>query len=769
MLRRKQIESLARMAACAAVSLLAQSCTPQAQIAASLYNDGQSAEAAKDLKKAEQSYVSCLSAALDGNSEEYRLAALNRLTELEKRLNNPSKAKSYMNKAATLAENVKYKDDKTPSVSLAKEQHEALVRLGDWEFEDGNYISARKLYEKATSLEPVLKIEPQSNQSAYTLISRLEARASMENAQVKKGMSKNKSTLEMRGPEFIKRSSARHKVQKDMNEALNRYRDDGSAENAAKFLQQLEKIYTIYGATEPEYRNALNYGTRAFLLHNNPEPIAPFVEKDLTRYNNFSQAALDNAVPQAVEDATSYVQDLLMLGMIRRHQGRFGEGLDFCMKAQSLAKKVIPENSRMDYELSHETAMALEHMQRFAEALPYRRRVVAMIDTYDKEHTSYADQMSSLGTDLFANGLFGDAESAFKKSIQIKRAEKNQNNYCNILHTYADTLLKLGKTKEARMILLESLPYSQKTGSFSLINNYTLLMRAYRDIDPKAAIQYGKKSLDQMRKFGTFNHEYLPADNFLKVAEIQVQNHWCNDGIKTLDEGVAWQIAHGQELSAFTAAMLNLKGAALNELGKYDEEEICRLKALDLCRRFVPPQPGPLTSTMFQTAARFQQRKKFEQAEKLYREAIVLSAKSADPSCKQIELQSKASLGVIAIIQRNDRVTAERYKAELLPVFKSRLRNVTHQDISLCLNIADLCFYLKDKENCQKLLNMAQSVYDKDPQKNPSLRERLEAHRNTYAPLLSLDKTGSWCSRCASILVFGNMPNQINSADPELS
>lgn len=717
--------------------MLIQSCSSSAQVTADLYRDALTAVTTKDLKKAEQLYISCVSAGQDARSEYFQLAALNRLTELEKQLNNPSKSKSYMNQAATLAENVKNTDDNSQSVSLAKEKHEALVRLGDWEFEDGNYISARKLYEKAAALESLLKVDPLSKDSACARISRLEARATIENEQVKKAMSKNKTTLEKRGPEFIKRSKERHKVQKDMNEALNQYRADGSAESADKFLRELQNIFTIYGATEPEYRSALNYAARTFLLHNNPEKIAPYVERDLARYSDFSQADLANAVPQAVENATSYVQDLIMLSMIRRHQKRFDEDVDCCMKAQSLAKKVIPENSRLDYELNFETAIALEQKERHAEALPYRRRALSMIDTYDKEHASYADQMSSLGTDLFASNLFADAETAFRKSIEKKKAEKNENNFSNIMHAYACTLLKLGRYSDARKILLESIPYSEKTGNFSPVYCYTLLMRAFCDADPKTAIYYGKKSLQRMRKFGTFNHEYLPADNFLNIAEIEVQNHWCKNGIQTLDEGVAWQLAHGKELSAHTAAMLNLKASALNQLGKYEEEEKCRLKALELCRRLTPPQPAPLVSTMFQTAARFQQKNKFEKAERLYREALELSAKSEDLACKQIGLQSKAALGVIAIIQRNDRTTAERYKVELMPVFKSHFRNVTHADISLCLNIADLCFYLKDRKNCQILLDTAQSLYDKDPQKSRSLQERLEAHRNTYAPLLS--------------------------------
>jgi hypothetical protein len=741
-MRRKKSKVLVRAAAGVAALLFIQSCSSSAQVASNLYHDAQAAEANRDLNKAEQLYSSCVSASLDARSEGYQLAALNRLTELQKQLNNPSKAKSYMNKAATLAENVKEHSESSESnrkrqgVSLAKEQHEALMRLADWEFEDGNYISSRKLYEKAAALEPQLNILPDSNYSAATRINRLETRSQLEHEQVKKGMSKNQASAMLRGPQFAERSLDRRKVLDKMNVAMNTYRADGREESARAFLKELETIRTTYGAKEPEYRSALSFGARTFLLHNNPDPIAPFVEADLKLHESFSQAELDNAVPQAVENATSYVQDLVMLAMIRKHQNRFAESLDYCQRAQKLAKQVIPAKSRLDFELSLETAIALEHNNRHAEALPYRRHVLEIYNLYDKDMNSYANQMSSIGTDLFANNLIVESEAAFKEAVKLKRKQKNPENLSHTLHAYADTLIKTGKYAEARKILIESLPYSQKDGKSQQIYNYTLLISACRDINPTEAVMYGKKSLEEMRRYGTFNQDFMIAQNCVGVAEIEMRMGKYKDAVKTLDEGVEWQLAHGKELSAFTAGMLNLKAAALHALGKYDEEEKCRLRSVDICRRFSPPQPDPLASTLFQTAARLQQREKFEQAEKLYKEAIAIGAKENDIAYKQVQLQCLAALGEIAILYRKDTKLAENYKAQLVPTYKKYLRNVTHADISLCLTIGDLCFMLKDKKNLQTLLDTAQSAYDKDPQKRPEQLEKLQRHRKTYNTLL---------------------------------
>ncbi|HIN67516.1 MAG TPA: tetratricopeptide repeat protein, partial [Candidatus Obscuribacterales bacterium] len=230
--------------------------------------------------------------------------------------------------------------------------------------------------------------------------------------------------------------------------------------------------------------------------------------------------------------------------------------------------------------------------------------------------------------------------------------------------------------------------------------------------------------------------DFMIAQNCVGVADIEMRMGKYKDAVKTLDEGVEWQLAHGKELSAFTAGMLNLKAAALHALGKYDEEEKCRLRSLDICRRFSPPQPDPLASTLFQTAARLQQREKFEQAEKLYKEAIAIGAKENDIAYKQVQLQCLAALGEIAIVYRKDTKLAENYRAQLVPTYKKYLRNVTHADISLCLTIGDLCFMLKDKKNLQTLLDTAQSAYDKDPQKRPEQLEKLQRHRKTYNTLL---------------------------------
>lgn len=735
-------KTLIRVATCITALLLVQSCASNAQLAADLYRDAQSAENAKELKKAEHLYVSCVSAGQDARRNDYQLAALNRLTDLEKQLSNQSKAKAYMNQAATLAENISEREESSKTTddsklfSLPKEQHIALMRLADWEFEDGNYISARKLFEKASTLEEQLQIDAKSNDSAFLRIARLDSRAEIEHKQISFAMSKDPSAAMIHGPAYEHRLEDRRKLLHRWNEMLNQYRDDGKEQSGKEVLRMLQVLRTTYGYTEPEFRSAMNFAVKTFLFHGHPDTVVSIVEQDLPLYRNFSQADLDNAVPQAVDNATCYAQDLVLLAMIYRHQGRFEESLAKCMEAQKISKQVIPANSTLEWELALESAIALEHNNKHAEAVPYRRLVLARASENDVAASEIADILSNLGTDYFEGGNTVEAEAAFKEAIRLKRKEKNKENFSYILQAYAKTLIALGRNTEARKILIEAIPDSDRQGGFQPIYTYSLLLSACRDINPKEAVMYGKKSLELMRKNGTYNHDHMMSENCVKVAEIQVIHHLYKDAIKTLDEGYAWQKAHGKEFTAHTAGMLNLQGTALHELGKLDEEEATRLKAIELCRRFNPPQPGPLASTLFQTASRLQQRSKWEQAEKLYKEALVVSATKDNPTCRQVNLQSKAALGVIAAIHRKDIKMAEQYKSEILPIDKKYFCNITHADISMLVTVADLCFILHDKKNLKLLMDTAQSIYDKDPQKQPDQLERLQRHRKTYAALL---------------------------------
>ncbi len=206
--RRISTHFLLSMAIGIASTLAISSCTQPDNLAAELYKKGQAAEASKDWIQAEKHYLETISAALESKSEYYHLASINRLTDVEASLHSPSKAKSYMNQAATLAEkmeneNKNFRGDKP----LAQEKHAAIMRLANWLFEDGNYVSARRLYGKAFNLEEELKLDPKDNSSAANCIKKLDSLESFEHSQVSSQLGKNGYSTALRGPEAAQRAS----------------------------------------------------------------------------------------------------------------------------------------------------------------------------------------------------------------------------------------------------------------------------------------------------------------------------------------------------------------------------------------------------------------------------------------------------------------------------------------------------------------------------------------------------------------------------------
>ncbi len=191
-------------------ALAISGCTQPDNLAAELYKKGQAAEVSKDWKQAEKQYLETLSAALESKSAHYHLASINRLTDVEVSLHNPSKAKSYMNQAATLAEKMENENKNfSGNEPLAREKHVAIMRLANWLFEDGNYVSARRLYGKAFNLEEELKIDPKDDSSAANRIKKLDALESFEHSQVSSQLGKNGYSTALRGPEAAPAGVAR--------------------------------------------------------------------------------------------------------------------------------------------------------------------------------------------------------------------------------------------------------------------------------------------------------------------------------------------------------------------------------------------------------------------------------------------------------------------------------------------------------------------------------------------------------------------------------
>ncbi len=725
-------------------AVITSSCTSSAHLAGEFYQKAEAAQASNDLQQAEKCYLNCLAATATGTptSSYYKLAAVNRLTELENKLHNPSKAKSYMNQAATLAENIKQKgegqddetdrtkpvSDQSADIALAKEKHIALMRLADWLFQEGNFISSSKLYDKSLALETELKIAPTDENSAAGRIKTLESSSSFEHDQISSTLSSSSNLSALRGSAADARAKAR---QKDLDEILAIQKDfqtQGGTELAHKLLDALGKVRNALGNREDTYRTWQKIVSTSLITKGQYNLLAPVIEADMKDFSSFSTADLESAQPEAVENATNFVQDLIVIAQIKQQKSEWQNMLACCTKAQPLAGKLIRADSTEDYELSLLTATALEATGKRAEALPYRKRQLEIFEKVFYDRSIHSDYLASYAFDLVAVNRLAEAEAVARKSYDQKQKLKIKHDLFSFLVSYADLFKREEKFDEARKILLEALPLCQHADNkIQLMECYSILAAVCAKTHKTEALEYNRHIRDILRKNDEFGQNYRVSQSFLESAAIECQLGRRQEAIKTLDEGIKWQISNNDISSAYTAAMYNLKGAALGELGNWKQDKECKLKSIEICRHLNPPQPSPLASSLFQAAHRCLAHKEYELSEKLFREALQVTAAENNSEGKEMNLMCKAALGSCLVLSNKDPADAKRVKTEALSTYKSAFTSQPAFDISLCCCIAELCIALKDKKNATLVLHEADLIKAKE--KYPPVYANLERQK----------------------------------------
>jgi hypothetical protein len=736
---RKQRQNLLAVLLGTAVLLSSTGCTQPIDQSGVIFRKAHEEEAAGDLKQAEQYYLACIASSIETKSRYYHLAAINRLTELEKKLNNQPKSKIYMNQAATFAENnisndKKEGEKKSSSESenlMAQECHLALMRLADWLYEDGNFVSARKLYEKAAELEKTFHFNSSSETSAEARIKILDSQAKSESDNIETRLEMNRYSKTLRGPAAAQRSEERHRMSENLARLCLDYQNNGDKSLADETVALLSKLRDIYGPREDEYRRRYCELAAALNIRDNFALLTPLVESDLKEFSSFSRADLDAAIPEAVENATFYTQDLLIMAEMRYRQKRYEEMLELCRKVETLAPKVLRENSELEVQFLGFMALALEFNNQKTKALPYRKKHLEKFRKTHDNPVAYSDFLHHYQLDLIDAGMNAEAENVAEEIIKIKRTVKGESHIVPSYLTYATALIKDDKHEKARQVLLEALPncrkYKDKNG---LLGCYALLSQACAKSHPEEAIAYSKSVEDLLRKNGDFGAKHMMAEIAITRATAEIQTGKSADAARTLDRAIEWQLAHKNEVSAYTAGLYNLKAAVLGRTsGDWTAEKKCRSKAIDICRGFQPPQPGPLASTLIQTAFQYEKHQEFGEAEKHFREAIGVLKNSENPAEKETLLNSKAALA--GCLKRANKNPAEvlSLKNEILPVYKSRFTNVPDSDLSLCLVIAELCTLLQDKTNLKLVMQEAESIYAKNKTGLKAFDERIEFQR----------------------------------------
>ena len=737
---RKQRRNLLAVLLGTAAVVSASGCTQPTDQSGVIFRKAQAEEAAGELILAEQYYLACAASSLETKSTYYQLAAVNRLTELEKKLNNLPKSKIYMNQAATIAEN-NISNSKSESESendtsannknlLAQECHLAVMRLADWLYEDGNFVSARKLYEKAAQLEKTFQFDSTSETSADARIKIVDSQAKSESDNIETRLEMNRYSKTLRGPAAAKRSEERHRKADLLAKTIRDYRNKGDKALADKAVSLLFQLCSTYGPREDEYRRHFTDVAQTLSLRENFDLLTPLLEQDMKEFASYSQADLDAAVPEAVENATFYTQDMILMADMKFRQKQYPEMLELCQKAEKLAPKVIREKSQLEMEYLNTMALALEFNGFKTKALPFRRRQVELFKKSHDNPMAYSDFLHYYQLDLTDAGMMAEAEKVAEEILSIKKKLKHENHIVPPFMTYALTLIKQDKFEKARTILLEALPHCQKyKDKEALLNCYVLLYQVCARNHPDEAIKYTRSAQDLVRKQGDFGQKQVMAQTIFARAVAESQLGKDKEALQDLDSAIVWQTTHGNELTAHTAAMLNLKAQILGRTGDWEEEKNCRARAIEICRRLEPPQPGPHASTLIQAAFQYEKHHDFGEAEKHFRDAIGVLKNSKSPEQKETLLNSKAALaGCLKRANKNpDEVLS--LKSEILPVYKSHFTNVPDSDLSLCLVIAELCAQMQDRNNLKLVMQETESIYAKHKDSLRAFDARLEKQR----------------------------------------
>jgi len=718
---------------CSLLVLLLSGCATSDQ-AAALYAKAEKEAQANNPKLAEATYLACAAYSSESKSQYYQLAAINRLTELEKQLGNATKSRQYMTQAATLAEKLDASSgsaasDKTNAL-LAKERHLALMRLADSLYEDGNFVSAKKLYEQASSLEAMPQLKNAEN-AASERIRILDQQAKAENENFDRRLAINRNSKEFRGADAAKRANDRQKLIEKLSSTASAFLESGNEELVPRLLDMLYQLRSEYSYREDAYRRAYKEVASALIARKRFDVLAPLVEEDVRKVSSYTKVDLDAAVPEAVDNATFHTQDLIILSQMMMHQKRYAETLATIQKVEVVAPKVIRPNSPLEVEFLTSLASAYEQNGQRLRALPIRERQMEILNTAVNQPFVYVDALFNYRRDLIEVGRLDEAEKFSEEMIQTVKGLKTKVHTIPAYMSYCDLLMRNKKFEKARPVLLEAIKICQaQNNTAALLNCYVMLSTACSQSSLKEALTYSKHAEGLIRKHGDFGQQQM-ALIMLNSASYEVQLGKNKDAIGTLDSAIAWQIEHKQTQSACTVALYNLKAIALGNLNDWSGEKIVRSKAIEICRQMNPPQPSVLASTLTQAAGHYQQKAEFAKAEEYFREAIRALDGKTEPEHKQSCLTYKAALGACLAQGRKSSKEARALKDEILNAYKASFTSSQDSNLSLCLGAAELCNLLNDKDNQKLVMQDAETIFRRNKDSLKPFEKRMENQRQS--------------------------------------
>ena len=668
--------------------------------------------AANQYQDAEKKLAKCLHHA-DKNSY-IRLAALNRLADVEFARKNDSKATSYVREAGAIGETLaRTAADKAENndTRILSEARKALLRWADDYLEIGHFDSARTLYTKAQILEQRSDETVNPADSADYRLKKLDERVRGETQAIEH----DDLLADKTDPRYharMQRTKERKQLMQKMHNLILEIARKPNKEAADKMLVVLEQILTKFGVREGEYRAALSNTVEHAFSCGNREKALSLLKEDIAKFDHIKQADIDRADPTTIEDAHFLITDLSQLACFMIRTGDAKAAGDLSARGLELAERVKFHSSAVYADLFKAASWSREYLQKFDEAIPLRRRQIAILKQIKltDNYAPFANARLDLGRDLTVVGKAEEGIKHIDYAIAWFRAKSPDQPVMAYAYTAkADALRHLGDLSGARESMLHALPLWEKYGNLEQkYGAYKGLGKILRLLNKgEESRRMALKALDHCRRLPAGQQRTEIPDCYLELALTDTDAGEDKRAYEHLSKAYEAQVKARGENDFNAAGMLNFLAMLQGRMGNNAESEKLRLRAVEACRKSKETPRTPVASTLLQLANFYHTTGHPDKAEKPYREVLAMGVSADEPHAIHYERMARVQLAQILTPKNKNEAT--KLKDQAIAKLPSA-NGIAANDASYYSVLGDVCLNLSDFENGLKCYDEALKI-----------------------------------------------------------
>ena len=689
--------------------------------------------ATKQYWQAEQKLRQCLDHADKQTHQKWiALSALNQLTDLEKQRHNDARAKAYMNEASRIAETVCNSNQAKllqAEPRLLKEAIKALLIAGDEFSEMGRYDAAKRLYCEAKKLERAdLGIRPED--CAQSRLQRLDQHIDRE----RHAIEREDGLKDDSDPKYLarlKRTEARRKLMREMKRLTNQMNKEPKPELVDEMLPLVESIRTAFGERETEYRAALTNCVAFASTHGRSEKALELLNRDIALYDDIDRNKLLSADTTMLENANFLISDLAQYTNLMRLKNNFEETRKAALRGIELAEEIRQRDSQELAALLMAAAWEREQRNRFEEAIPFRKRQIAMLARIglNDDYPDYYEARLRLGQDLLATERAAEALPELQYAIERFQAKHIHGEGLAYAYTLkSECLCKQSKYAEAHKCIIDAQKIWEAAGNdeqkFDCCRAFSKVSRALGRYDE--AYKMNIKALQYADRIPAKKRRSELPQVYNEITHLEIERHHFKEAELFGRKALEAQLKISEKSGFGNAAMLNTIALAVAKQGNFAEAERLHLRAIQYCKESKETPRTPELSSLLQLANLYDSTNQKEKAEKAYRNVLKLAQSLRGPEEMKdqyaIHFVRMCRIQLANLLKNKNPADAEKLKNETLTSMVSLRTADPAMECNFLTALADLCMNLQDHQNAEKILNEDQNVANST---NPPLKDWL--------------------------------------------